>query len=62
MSELTKVEIVNGSGQTVRISLDADALEYVRKQVRAGDLESVTVLKDDAPKAAPRKTAAPAGK
>jgi hypothetical protein len=53
---MAKVEIVNGSGQTVRIVLDDDGLSHARKQVSLGELESVKVL-DDAPKTAPRKTA-----
>ncbi|MCX4572283.1 hypothetical protein OHB41_03600 [Streptomyces sp. NBC_01571] len=43
---LVPVEIVNGSSQTVRLSLeeDGDTLAYFRKLARREDLESVTVL------------------
>lgn len=54
---MTKVEIVNGSGQTVRITLDDDGLTHARKQVSLGELESVKVLPVAAPKA-PRKPVA----
>ncbi|MEU0245176.1 hypothetical protein ABZ192_12725 [Streptomyces sp. NPDC006235] len=40
------VEIVNNSGQTVRMSLgeDSDLLAHLRKQVRTEELVSVKVL------------------
>lgn len=40
------VEVVNNSGQTVRLTLDADGeyLAYLRKLVRAEELESVKAL------------------
>lgn len=42
---LVPVEIVNNSGQTVRMSVDdGEQLAYYRKLVRAEDLESVKVL------------------
>lgn len=43
---LVPVEIVNGAGQTVRLSLEdaGEQLEYFRKLVAKGDLESVKVL------------------
>jgi hypothetical protein len=42
---LVPVEIVNKSGQTVRMSVDDDEqLAYFRKLVRADELESVKVL------------------
>jgi hypothetical protein len=53
---LVPVEVVNNSGQTVRLSLEEDSeqLEYLRKLVRREDLESVKVLTP----APARKTAA----
>jgi hypothetical protein len=43
---LVPVEVVNNSGQTVRLLLedDGEQLEYFRKQVRSEDLQSVKVI------------------
>jgi predicted house-cleaning noncanonical NTP pyrophosphatase (MazG superfamily) len=51
------VEIVNNSGQTVRMALDenSDLLAHLKKQVRTEELVSVTLVKT-AP--AVRKTSA----
>lgn len=51
------VEIVNNSGQTVQMTLDEESeyLAYLRKLVRAEELESVKVLKP-----APARKPAPA--
>lgn len=44
--KLVPVEIVNGSGQTVRLMVEEDGeqLAYLRKLVRREDLESVKVI------------------
>lgn len=54
---LVPVEVVNGSGQTVRLLLEenGEQHEYLRKQVRADSLESVTVVKPAPRKPAPAK-------
>lgn len=50
------VEIVNNSGQTVRMSVDdGEQLEYLRKLAKREDLKSVKVL-------APTSTRKPAAK
>jgi hypothetical protein len=50
---LVPVEIVNNSGQTVRMSVDdGEQLAYLRKLVRAEELESVKVLTSAARKPA----------
>jgi hypothetical protein len=45
-SKLVPVEIVNGKGQTVRMTLEEDGeqLAYFRKLVKREDLESLKVL------------------
>ena len=54
--KMVPVEVVNGSGQTVRLMVEEDSeqLEYLKRQVRREELESVKVL---TPAAAARKPA-----